>query len=108
MHLKVKTSLNALWKPSSTWHLVPLGKGFFDIHFSNEEDMRRIKGGGTCVLANGIFRLSKWKQDFNPGDNSPQTHAQVWVRFYGLSQDYWHPRHLMEIARCVGMPIQLD
>ncbi|XP_050376340.1 uncharacterized protein LOC126793761 [Argentina anserina] len=27
---------------------------------------------------------------------------------YGLSQDYWHPRHLMEIARGVGTPLQLD
>ncbi|XP_050378170.1 uncharacterized protein LOC126795363 [Argentina anserina] len=27
---------------------------------------------------------------------------------YGLSQDYWHSRHLMEIARGVGTPLQLD
>lgn len=30
------------------------------------------------------------------------------VRLYGLSQDYWHPQHLMEIARGVGTPLQLD
>ncbi|KAL6212117.1 hypothetical protein ACLB2K_017338 [Fragaria x ananassa] len=38
----------------------------------------------------------------------PQTHTQVWVRFYGLSQDYWHQQHLMEIARGVGTPLQID
>ncbi|XP_050379729.1 uncharacterized protein LOC126797093 [Argentina anserina] len=27
---------------------------------------------------------------------------------YGLSQDYWHPQHLMDIARGVGTPLQLD
>ncbi|XP_062020889.1 uncharacterized protein LOC133737323 [Rosa rugosa] len=104
----LKASLTSLWKPSSPWRLVPLGKGYFDIHFDTESDMRRIWGGGTCTLASGLFRLSQWQPDFKPGDTLPQTHSQIWVRFYGLSQDYWHPQHLMEIARGVGTPLQLD
>ncbi|XP_024190398.1 uncharacterized protein LOC112194381 [Rosa chinensis] len=89
----LKTSLTALWDTSSPWRLVPLGRGYFDIHFATEEDMRRVWGG----LPN-----------FKPGDTLPQTHSQKWVRFYGLSQDYWHPQHLIEIARGVGTPLQLD
>jgi hypothetical protein len=108
MLLDLKTSLASLWKLSSPWRLVPLGKGYFDIHFNTEEDMRRIWGGGTCTLASGLFRLSQWQPDFNPGDTLPQTHSQLWVRFYGLSQDYWHPQHIMEIARGVGTSLQLD
>ncbi|XP_024164201.1 uncharacterized protein LOC112171221 [Rosa chinensis] len=104
----LKVVLHKLWQPISPWRLVPLGKGFFDIHFETEEDMRRVWGGGTCTLTKGIFRLSQWKQDFKPGDTCPQTHAQVWVRILGLSQDYWHPRHLLEIARGIGTPLQLD
>ncbi|XP_062014005.1 uncharacterized protein LOC133730428 [Rosa rugosa] len=104
----LKGMLNTLWKPSAPWRLVPLGKGYFDIHFATEDDLRRVWGGGTCTLATGIFRLAQWKPDFVPGDVLPQTHAQLWVRFYGLSQDYWHPQHLMEIAHGVGTPLQLD
>ncbi|XP_062013958.1 uncharacterized protein LOC133730367 [Rosa rugosa] len=104
----LKASLTSLWKPSSPWRLVPLGRAYFDIHFATEEDMRRVWGGGTCTLASGLFRLSQWQPDFKPGDTLPQTHSQIWVRFYGLSQDYWHPQHLMEIARGVGTPLQLD
>ncbi|KAL6143628.1 hypothetical protein ACLB2K_054323 [Fragaria x ananassa] len=104
----LKTSLASLWKISSPWRLVPLGKGYFDIHFNTEEDMRRVWGGGTCTLASGLFRLSQWQPDFKPGDALRQTHSQIWVRLYGLSQDYWHPQHLMEIARGVGTPLQLD
>ncbi|XP_024178903.1 uncharacterized protein LOC112184899 [Rosa chinensis] len=104
----LKASLASLWKISSPWHLVPLGKGYFDIHFNTEEDMRRIWGGGTCTLASGLFRLSQWQPDFKPVDALHQTHSQIWVRLYGLSQDYWHPQHLMEIARGVGTPLQLD
>lgn len=36
----LKTSLASLWKLSSPWRLVPLGKGYFDIHFITEEDVR--------------------------------------------------------------------
>ncbi|KAL6178033.1 hypothetical protein ACLB2K_049553 [Fragaria x ananassa] len=104
----LKSLLAALWQPLEPWRLVPLGKGYFDIHFSTEEDLRRVWGGGTCTLPDGIFCLTQWKPDFVPGDTLPQTHAQLWVRFYGLSQDYWHQQHLMEIARGVGTPLQID
>ncbi|KAL6139640.1 hypothetical protein ACLB2K_057942 [Fragaria x ananassa] len=74
----LKGMLNTLWRPSAPWRLVPLGKGYFDIHFATEEDLCRVWGGGTCTLSNGIFRLAQWKPDFVPGDVLPQTHAQLW------------------------------
>lgn len=104
----LKRALSVLWRLHGDWRLIPLGKGYFDIHLDTEDDMRRIWGGGACTLANGIFRLSQWVPDFQPGMVVPQTHAQVWVKFFGLSQDYWHPRTLMEIARGIGTPLQLD
>ncbi|KAL6193239.1 hypothetical protein ACLB2K_034323 [Fragaria x ananassa] len=58
----LKSLLAALWQPLEPWRLVPLGKGYFDIHFSTEEDLRRVWGGGTCTLPDGIFRLTQWKQ----------------------------------------------
>ncbi|XP_062012748.1 uncharacterized protein LOC133729264 [Rosa rugosa] len=104
----LKKSLQSLWNPSSPWRLVPLGKGYFDIHFNSEMDMRRIWGGGTCTLESGILRLTQWKPDFKPGQELPQTHAQVWIQISGLSQEYWHPQLIMEIAMGVGTPLQLD
>ncbi|CAN6727000.1 unnamed protein product [Malus baccata var. baccata] len=104
----LKSCLEDAWRPTAPWNLVPIGKGYFDIHFNKEDDMRRAWGGGTCTLATGLFRLSKWTPDFKPGDVLPQTHAQVWIKIFCLSQEYWHPRHLMEIARGVGTPLQLD
>ncbi|XP_024177848.1 uncharacterized protein LOC112183741 [Rosa chinensis] len=104
----LKASLHTLWRPLGPWRLVPIGKRYFDIHFNSEADMRKVWGGGTCTLESGIFRLSQWKPDFRPGDVLPQTHAQIWVRISGLSQEYWHQQHILEIARGVGTPLQLD
>ncbi|KAK1581724.1 hypothetical protein Q3G72_008459 [Acer saccharum] len=30
------------------------------------------------------------------------------LKIYGLCSGYWHPRTIMEIARGVGIPLQLD
>ncbi|XP_024190658.1 uncharacterized protein LOC112194672 [Rosa chinensis] len=104
----LKLSLQSLWQPVGPWHLVPIGKGYFDIHFNSEVDMHKAWGGGTCTLESGIFRLSQWKPDFKPGEVLPQTHAQIWIRISGLSQEYWHHHHILEIAHRVGTPLQLD
>ena len=48
------------------------------------------------------------EKDFNPYNPALHTHAQVWVRLYGLSQENWDPRTLLEIACAIGAPLQLD
>ncbi|KAK9280313.1 hypothetical protein L1049_014001 [Liquidambar formosana] len=49
-------------------------------------------------------RISKMVQNY------VQIHSlsQVWIRIYGLSQEYWSKQNLMEIARGVGIPCQID
>lgn len=74
------------WNPSGLWRLVPLAKGYFDIHFSLEEDMRNAWAGGTCSLGGcGVFRLYQWQPDFDPYAPVVQSHSQVWIRMYGLN-----------------------
>jgi hypothetical protein len=34
--------------------------------------------------------------------------AQVWIRIYGLSQEYWRPKILFAIAGSIGTPICTD
>ena len=101
-------SLLSLWQPLGPWRLVPIGKGYFDIHFSTEADRRKVWGGGTCTLTSGLFRISQWQPDFIPSEFMLQTHAQIWIKISGLSQEYWHQYHIMEIAHEVGTPLQLD
>lgn len=104
----LKLYLQNLWVPKSAWKIVPLVRGFYDIHFNDEDDMRRIWSGGTCTLPTGVFRLYQWQPKFNPYDPKIQTHSQIWIKIYGLSLEFWHPRILMSVARGIGLPLQID
>jgi hypothetical protein len=55
----------------------------------------------------GLLKLFAWSKDFNPRLQH-NTSAQVWVRLYGLSQEYWHKNILFTIASSVGTPICID
>lgn len=34
--------------------------------------------------------------------------AQLWIRIYELSLEYWHPSMIFGIARAVGKPLKID
>jgi hypothetical protein len=51
--------------------------------------------------------LFAWTKDFNPRLQQNQS-AQVWVRFYGLAQEYWRPNIIFAIASSLGTPICTD
>jgi len=51
-----------------------------------------------------VFHLDKC---FCPRSQK-HTSAQVWVRIFGLAQEYWHPKILIAIASGLGTPIITD
>ncbi|PNX79890.1 putative NBS resistance protein [Trifolium pratense] len=103
----LRTTLAKLWKPLGAWNLTPLGRGYFNLSFASQDDLRSVWTVGTWNLNPGVFRLSKWVKDFNPNLQN-QTHTQTWIRIYDLPLEYWRPRILFEIASAVGTPISLD
>ncbi|KAF9605575.1 hypothetical protein IFM89_017918, partial [Coptis chinensis] len=80
---EVKKIAQAQWKPKGHWKIVPLGKGFFMIRLTCEEDLRNIWGGGP------------WKF----GDQ---------VKVPKLGQQHWDYEILMSIARELGNPVGVD
>lgn len=42
-----KLNMQNLWVPQSMWKIIPLAKGFYNIHFNDEDDMNRIWSEGT-------------------------------------------------------------
>ncbi|KAJ4719149.1 DUF4283 domain protein [Melia azedarach] len=104
----LQSFLHKVWQPEHQWRMTPLARGFFDIHFSDEVDIRKVWGSGSCTLPQGMFRLYQWQQNFNPYDPKIQSQVQLWIRLHGLSLEYWHPQILMTIARGVGIPLQIN
>lgn len=103
----LKVKLSALWNPSCPWHLVSLGRDFYEFQFTSYEDMRLAWSMGSINLKLETLRLSKWTNDFNT--YAPrQTHAQIWIRIMELPQEYWRQPTLFEIASAVGTPLTLD
>ena len=103
----LKKRLQEIWKPTESWRIVSLGRGFYNIHFSNPEDRNRVWQAASWSIKPGILRLQPWTPDFNPFNQRP-TNAQVWVRIHDLSWEYWHPQILSDIAKCVGHPLKID
>ncbi|MCH82982.1 hypothetical protein A2U01_0003796 [Trifolium medium] len=103
----LKNKLTPLWKDLARWGITSLGKGYYEFSFSSLEDVRRVRSVASWNLEPGYLKLFAWSGDFNPSLQRNTT-AQVWVRIYGLSQEYWRPKILFAIASSVGTPICTD
>ncbi|GAY56175.1 hypothetical protein CUMW_169850 [Citrus unshiu] len=55
---EIQAHLQKVWHPSSASHLIPLARGFFYIHFNDENDIRKVWGRGTCMP---FFSPIGWK-----------------------------------------------
>ncbi|GAU42257.1 hypothetical protein TSUD_327350 [Trifolium subterraneum] len=103
----LKNKLCTMWKDLSKWGVSSLGKGYYEFVFSTLEDVRRVRSIASWNLNPGMLKLFAWSKDFNPRVQQ-NVSAQVWVRFYGLSQEYWRPNIIFAIASSIGTPICID
>jgi hypothetical protein len=103
----LKAKLALIWKDLSTWGIISLGKGYYEFTFSSLEDVRRVRSFPSWNLNPGLLKFFAWTKDFNPRLQQ-NTSVQVWVKIFGLSQEYWHKTILFTIAGSVGTPICVD
>lgn len=103
----LRNRLSMLWKSIGKWGITSIGKGYYEFTFSSLEDMKRVRTVGSWSLNPGILKLFAWSRDFSPNTHQ-QTTTQVWLRIYGLSQEYWRKKILFAITSSVGTPICTD
>jgi hypothetical protein len=103
----LKAKLALIWKDMSNWGIISLGKGYFEFTFSSLADVRRVRSIPSWNLNPGILKFFAWTKDFNP-KMQHNTSAQVWIKIFGLSQEYWHKTILFTIAGSLGTPICID
>ncbi|KAK3217928.1 hypothetical protein Dsin_011898 [Dipteronia sinensis] len=82
-------------------------KGYFQIMLNSDAENNMVWSLGSLNLKLGVLRLQPWIPDFNPSLQK-SSNAQVWVRFYDLSWESWHPNIIFDLARGIGVPLRLD
>ncbi|MCH93483.1 hypothetical protein A2U01_0014435, partial [Trifolium medium] len=103
----LKNKLTPLGKDLAKWGVQSIGKGFYEFSFSSLEDVRRVRSVASWSLNPGMLKLFAWTNDFNP--RAQQNYSeQVWVRLYGLSQEYWRQNIIFAIASSIGIPLCTD
>jgi len=103
----LKSKLATIWKGLSKWGVTSLGKGYYEFIFTSLEDVKRVRSVASWNLNPGTLKLFAWTKDFDP-KTQINTSAQVWVRFYGLAQEYWVQDIIFAIAGSLGTPICTD
>ncbi|KAK2638051.1 hypothetical protein Ddye_025846 [Dipteronia dyeriana] len=53
------------------------------------------------------LRLQSWTQNFNP-NTQRTTNAKIWVWFYDLPWEFWHPQILSDMTRGIRIPLKFD
>ena len=103
----LREKLKPLWKSLGRWGVTSLGKGYYEFCFSSVEDARSVRSVASWNLNPGVLKLFPWTKEFDL-NTQRNASAQVWLRIYGLSQEYWRPKILFAIASSVGTPICTD
>lgn len=88
------------WKPKGHIDLKLGAKGFFTVIFANLEDKERIFEEGPYFMNNAGLFMRDWEDRYNP-DAEKLLAAPIWVRFFGLPSEFWHPEVLEGIGNSI-------
>jgi len=103
----LREKLLLVWKGLNRWGITSIGKGYYELAFSSIEDLKRVRSASSWNLNPGVLKLFTWTRDFSPSVQKLST-AQVWLKIYGLAQEYWRQKIIFAIANSVGTPICTD
>lgn len=103
----LRAKLAVMWKNLGEWGISSLGSGYYELIFTSLEDIKRVRSIASWNLNPGVLKLFAWTRDFSL-NNQNTSSAQVWLRIYGLAQEYWRPKIMFAIASSVGTPICTD
>ncbi|XP_026399198.1 uncharacterized protein LOC113295053 [Papaver somniferum] len=72
-------------------------------------DLQQIKflDASRWEVLNQVLQVRKWISNFRPATQKTSK-AMVWVRFPGLSLEFWSEKVLFTICKEIGTPIKID
>ncbi|KAL8493756.1 hypothetical protein ACS0TY_024796 [Phlomoides rotata] len=88
--MELTQNLERLWQVQELWKLIPLERGYFNIHFEHFDTSEKVFRKRSWRVQPGVIHLQRWVPDFNPLRVATSL-TQVWVRLRDLPMEYWIP-----------------
>lgn len=63
---QLKAAMNFAWELKCSWRLIPIGKGYFNVHADNIIERNKILYKHSWSTEYGTMHLQQWILDFNP------------------------------------------
>lgn len=99
--------LMTLWKPSGRVDMVDLGRDFFLLRFSVQEDLEVVLRKGLWFVGEHFLSIRKWEANFKPSE-AQVTSVAVWVRLNELPIEYYDTIVLRQIGQALGKVLRID
>ena len=99
--------LNAMWKPTAKMDCVTLGKGFFLVQFSNNDDYDNVLKGVPWFIGEYFLAIKPWEPYFIASE-AKLTLVAVWVRLPKLPIEFYDASVLCKIGSVIGPFLCID
>ena len=99
--------INVLWKPMAKLDCVNLGKDFFFIRFSSNEDYDKVLKGGPWFVGEHFLAIKQWEPYFKASEAKLSSVA-MWVRLPELLIEFYDAAVLREIGSAIGPVLRID
>lgn len=96
-----------LWKPSGRLDMMDLGKDYFLVRFSNQEDLEVVLKRGPWFIGGHFLSIRRWEANFKPSEARVSSVA-VWVRLNELPIEYYDAIVLRQIGEALGNVLRID
>ena len=103
----IQAHLQSLWKPVGSLDCVDLGKEFYLVRFSLEEDHAVVLGKGPWFIRENFLSIRPWEPNFKPSSTSV-TSIAVWIRLNELPIEYYEAQNLKQIGLTIGIVLRID
>jgi hypothetical protein len=103
----LETRLKQMWVRKGVINIIDLGKEYYLVYFSNEEDYTKSLEEGPWLIYDHYLVVREWCPNFYPGSATIDKTA-VWVRIPDLPIEYYDAKVLHFIGNRIGKTVKVD
>ncbi|WJX36677.1 hypothetical protein P8452_24530 [Trifolium repens] len=103
----LENRLKQMWVRKGVISIIDLGKEYFLVYFSNEEDYNKALEDGPWLIYDHYLIVRQWSPNFYPNEATIDS-VSVWVRIPDLPIEYYDAKVLHFIGDRIGKTVKVD